>query len=381
MPDAEIIAIGTEILLGEIVDTNSRYIARRLRELGLNIYRTATVGDNRERIAQAIREGLARSDIIITTGGLGPTVDDPTREAIALAFNVEIEFRPDLWEQVIERFRGFNRYPTENNRRQAHIPSGAIAIENPVGTAPAFRIEADERVVIALPGVPREMEHLVEQAVLPYLRQRYDLRTQLKVRVLHTSGVGESQVDERIGDLELNENPTVGLSAHTGQVDVRITAKAETEADAEAMIQGIETEVRRRLGNWIYGADGETLAQVAMRNLVSHGWRLIVVEAGLDGKLIRRFAGSGPAFLRGQMLPQAPQDPAHLAQETAAFRQMHQADIGLGVALYMDQTKQQIHLILHTPSDQQSIELPFGGPPKLAQRRAVNAALDLLRKL
>src|SRR4030066_332573 len=141
MPSAEIITIGTELLLGEIVDTNSRYLARCLRDAGIDLYRKTTVGDNVKRIAFAIQQALERCDIVITTGGLGPTVDDPTREAVALAVGVKSEFHPELWEQIRTRFTRLGRKPTENNRRQAYIPDGAIAVENPVGTAPIFILE------------------------------------------------------------------------------------------------------------------------------------------------------------------------------------------------------------------------------------------------
>src|SRR5512133_2805341 len=155
MPSAEIITIGTEILLGEIVDTNARYIARQLRDAGIDLYRKTTVGDNAQRIAQALQQALERCDIVLTTGGLGPTVDDPTREAVALAVGVETEYTPDLWNQIEARFRRYGRLPTENNKPQAYIPKGAIVIENPVGTAPAFIIEIEGKSIISLPGVPR----------------------------------------------------------------------------------------------------------------------------------------------------------------------------------------------------------------------------------
>ena len=249
MPVAEIITIGTELLLGETVDTNTRYIARALRDAGVDLYRSSTIGDNQERIAQIIREGMNRADIIITTGGLGPTVDDPTREALALALDVEIEFRPELWEQIQERFRRYNRTPTDNNRRQAYIPTGAIGVENAVGTAPAFVIETDRHAIIALPGVPREMEHLMQVKILPYLRQRFQLHGIIKSRILHTSGVGESTIDARIGDLERLTNPTVGMAAHAGQVDIRITAKADSESEANHLIQQVEQQLRNAWEN------------------------------------------------------------------------------------------------------------------------------------
>ena len=173
---AEIVTTGTELLLGEIVDTNSTYIARRLREIGLNLYFKTSVGDNAERAALVLRQGLARSDVIITTGGLGPTVDDVTRQAVACATDRELVFVPDLWEQIWDRFARWGREPTENNRQQAFIPEGATPIENPVGTAPCFIVENDEGIVISLPGVPREMKYLMEHNVIPYLREHLGLQ-------------------------------------------------------------------------------------------------------------------------------------------------------------------------------------------------------------
>ena len=381
MPSAEIITIGTEILLGDIVDTNARHIARCLRDAGVDLYRKTTVGDNTQRIALAIQQAMERCDIILTTGGLGPTVDDPTREAVALAMGVSSEFHPELWEQIQARFRRFNRQPTENNKRQAYIPQGAIAVENPVGTAPAFIMEPGARAIISLPGVPSEMEFLLERAVLPYLRRRYRLQGTIKSRVLHTAGVGESQIDELISDLETSHNPTVGLAAHSGQVDVRITAKADSEAQADEMIQVVEQEVRRRLGKWIYGADQETLEGIALRSLQQRGWTLAVVEAGLSGDLIRRMAGAPDSgFLGGEMLATLPA-PQELLSVTDAYRRSRRADVGMGVAIYPGPEKQEVCLALITPEGQQELTRPYGGPPEYAPRWALHHSLDLIRKL
>ena len=258
MPSAEIITIGTEILLGEIVDTNTRFLSLKLRHMGIDLYRQTTVGDNIERIAQAIQSSLPNTDVIITTGGLGPTIDDPTRQAVAAALEIETVFRADLWEQIKERHLRFGRKPTENNKRQAYVPRGALAVENQVGTAPAFIMETPGCAIIALPGVPREMEHIMETTIIPYLHQRLDLQEVIQARVIHTAGAGESQIDNLIGDLEQLTNPTVGLAAHAGRVDVRITAKARSENEANALIQEAEDQVKQRLGAWIYGADQET---------------------------------------------------------------------------------------------------------------------------
>ena len=233
MPSAEIIAIGTELLLGEIQDTNTRYLALRLRDANIDLFRATMVGDNAVRISRVIAEAFNRSDIVITTGGLGPTVDDPTRLAVAMAIGVETEFRPELWDQIQNRFNGLIGSATENNKRQAYIPQGSIAVENPVGTAPAFIVESGSKVIISLPGVPREMEYLIENRVIPYLKEHFQILGTIKASVLHAAGVGESQVDEWIGDLETLINPTVGLLAHPGQVDIRVTAKAGSQEEAD----------------------------------------------------------------------------------------------------------------------------------------------------
>ena len=380
MPAAEIITIGTEILLGEILDTNARYLARSLREAGIDLYRKTTVGDNAGRIAQAIRQAMESSEIIITTGGLGPTVDDPTRDAVALALGVETEFRPELWEQIQARFRRFGRVPTENNRRQAYIPKGALAVENPVGTAPCFIVEQGEQTILALPGVPREMEYLLQQAFLPYLRQRYNLTTVIRTRTLHTAGVGESQIDDRIGDLERLNNPTVGLAAHSGQVDIRITVKAESEAHAREMILPLETELRQRLGSWIYGVDEETLEQVALHHVQTKGWTLVVVEAGLNGELVRRLAAAQGPFHGGEVLSERPA-PQELTVFTGAYRQAHQAEVGLGVAIYPSGEKQDVCLVMITPQGTQTETRPYGGPVEYAPRWALHHSLDMIRNL
>src|SRR5512134_2139131 len=271
MPSAEIITIGTEILLGEIVDTNTRYIARTLRGLGVDLYRTITIGDNVERIADAIRHSMDRAEIVITTGGLGPTVDDPTREAVAKAAGVELEFRQDLWEQVVAIISRYGRKPSENQKRQAYIPAGAIAIPNPVGTAPCFIVETEHNAVVSLPGVPNEMEHILHESVIPYLQKRFHLDEIIKIRVLHCAGLGEGMIDEQIADLETLSNPTVGLAAHTGVVDIRIAAKAKSEMEADRMIAEIEAQIDERLGDFVFGADEETLEDVVLREVAKRG--------------------------------------------------------------------------------------------------------------
>ncbi len=393
MPSAEIITIGTEILLGEIVDTNTRYIARLMRGLGVDLYRTTTIGDNVERIAEAIRNGLERADIVITTGGLGPTVDDPTREAVARAFGVETEFRPELWEQIVEIVTRYGRTPGENQKRQAYLPKGAIAIKNEVGTAPAFIMENSSlpeeempwrsvkpvetvRAVISLPGVPKEMEYLLHEAVIPYLQSRYSLDQIIKVRLLHTAGAGEGDIDELIGDLELLSNPTVGLAAHTGIVDIRIAAKAGTEAEADRMIADVEQQLRERLGTLVYGIDEDTLEEAALRAASERGWNLVAVESGLGGALKLRLARARVGNLLA--VESVDLSAGKLSPFLKAMQEKHSAQAALGIAALPE--KRVVELALITPYETRVRQRSFGGHPGLLPRWTVNIALDWLRR-
>jgi len=278
--NAEVITIGTELLLGEIVDTNSAYITRQLRDIGVSVFYLTTVGDNLERIAQAIRTSLARSDVVITTGGLGPTVDDMTRQAVAKATRRELEFRPELFEQIRERFSQIGATMSDNNRVQAFIPTGSIPVYNRLGTAPCFIVESEQGAVISLPGVPREMKDILAATVIPYLRERTGGLGIIKALVLRTAGIGESQVDARIADLETWSNPTVGLAAHTGQTDIRVTARADSEAEADALIAQAEAIIRERVGEYIYGTGKEPLEEAFVTLLREKGLTLAVSYNG-----------------------------------------------------------------------------------------------------
>jgi nicotinamide-nucleotide amidase len=379
MPSAEIITIGTELLLGEIFDTNTRYLARALRDAGIDLYRTTTVGDNINRIAQAIQEALTRSEIIITTGGLGPTVDDPTRLAVAQAVGAPLEYRPDLWDQIQERFRRYGRTPGENNRRQAYIPSGAIPIENPVGTAPAFIYEVGKSSIACLPGVPKEMEYLLHNAILPYLKDHFQLKDIIKAMVMHTVSMGESMVDELIGDLETLSNPTVGLLAHPGQTDIRVTAKAASVEEADRMIAEVAQDLRQRLGFTIYGVDQETLEQMTIAEVQKKGVRVSILEAGLNGSLIKRLVSAGLPASAGEMI-QNPLDSVNLFQHANLMHQNQGADLTIGASLIPGDARQDLVMVLITPGASQEIKRSYGGPPLNALSWAVNNGIDLLRR-
>ena len=369
MTSAEIITIGTEILLGEIVDTNTRYLAQNLRDLGVDLYRTITIGDNEERIASAIRESMERADIVITTGGLGPTIDDPTREAVAKAAGVETEFREDLWQQVVATIARYGRTPSENQKRQAYVPKGALGISNPVGTAPCFIVETPRNAVISLPGVPNEMEHILHESIIPYLQKRFNLNEIIKVRVIHCSGLGEGTIDEKIADLEMLSNPTIGLAAHTGVVDIRIAAKAKSESEANAMIAEIESQVRERLGMVVFGVDEDKLEEVVLGMIAQRGLTLTAIESGLDGLLVRRV----PHTASLQSLT-----PDALMQALRAARADSHADIALGVSVYPEDRSAEMAMI--TPHGEETQRITYGGPPRSLPHWAMNLALNWLRK-
>ncbi|RMF50936.1 MAG: CinA family nicotinamide mononucleotide deamidase-related protein [Chloroflexota bacterium] len=289
---AEIIAIGEELLSSEseTLDTNSVYITQQLGALGVRVIYKTTVGDDEARITEVLRIALQRVPIIITTGGLGPTVDDMTRQAVARAIERPLVFQQTLLDEIAAKFARFNVRMSANNRAQAMLPEGAVAINNPTGTAPGFYVIHEGAIIICLPGVPREMKAMLEQSALPLLRQWIGAPRVIKTRVLRTAGIGESHIDEQIGHLERLSNPTVGLNAHAGQTDIRITARAESEAEAEALIASVEAEIRAKIGDYIFGVGKETLEQAFADAVRRSGLRVVIGELYTGGMLQRRLS-------------------------------------------------------------------------------------------
>ncbi len=405
---AEIITTGTELLLGTIVDTNAAYLSQQLSKIGLDLYFRTTVGDNVQRIATAIRQALSRSDVVITTGGLGPTVDDVTREAVAEATGHHLVFKEKLWTHIQELFARWGTVARENNRRQAFVPQGSIVVENPVGTAPAFIVETPQGIVISLPGVPRELKHLMENNVLPYLKDKFHTgEVLIKSKTLRTCGIGESTIDDLISDLMASANPTVGLSAHPAQTDVRITAKAASEELADSLIAGMEQQVRERLGDVIYGVGEETVEEVVARLLAAHGLRIAIVETNTDGLIARRLADSpqGQQVLAASIVVQAPAEAREmfglsatqvadgLVQPQVAsliaeqVRLARATELGLaimgsvesGETLYAATTGTSF-AALSSPGDTICHNMKYGGTSELARQWVSTRALDLVRK-
>jgi competence/damage-inducible protein CinA-like protein len=399
---AEIIATGSELLLGEQVDTNSPHIARKFREIGLDLIYTTIVGDDEPRMLDAIRIALTRADVILTSGGLGPTVDDVTRSAVARALGRELVFHEDLFKQIEARFRAYGRPMTDNNRQQAYLPDGAQAIENPVGTAPSFAVEHQGRLIISLPGVPRELTYLLDHAVIPLLKSKLQLQDVIVVRTLHTVGEGESRIDAAIADLERSTNPVIGLSAKAGQVDVRLSAKASRREEAQALLAAMEARVRERIGAFIFGADEETLEGVILSRLADRHHTLATVELNTGGSIssrLTRRTSSGPssndAFRGGLVLSDANAlrkaldvdvTPAeHLAVVTRAaqrIRAVHAATLGLAVMLReaSDGPGFTVYVALVSAGGAETLERSYGGHADLSAQWTAALALGLVWK-
>lgn len=335
--NAEILAIGSELLLGETIDTNSAYLAQNLAAIGINLFRKSVVGDNEERIAAMISDALDRVDLLICTGGLGPTIDDMTRDAVARALDRPLVFHQHLLDQIEERFRSFGRSMPESNRRQAYVPTGARIVENPRGTAPAFIVEDARGTVVVLPGVPSEMRYLWEHAIMPYLREERGETGVILVRTIHAVGLGESVIGEMIADLMVQENPTLGISAKRAQYELRIGAKADSREAAETMVATVEATLRERLGEHILG--DERLDQAVTRLLAERGQTLALHEGAAFAPIYRALSVNAAtlAMLRGVVIHpvDVPADePAvmSLARSGAvSVRGQWRSDIGLAL--------------------------------------------------
>ena len=402
---AEIVAVGTELLLGQIVDTNSAHIARLLTTVGLDVHFKSTVGDNMERLKATLRTALDRADVVITTGGIGPTLDDLTRDAVAEVTGRPLVFQPHLFEQIAAFFARIGRPVGENNRRQAYIPTGAIPIENPVGTAPGFIVEEDGRIILSVPGVPHEMRYFMDHSVMPYLRSKLGLHDIIVSRVLKLCGIGESLVDERLHDLITDgQNPTIGLLAHTqiGEVHVRLTAKAPSEDAARSLNAALEDRVRDRLQEFIFGTDEETYEGVLASLIRRAGITIAAAETAMGTSVIQTLKGmeGSPQFFRvgltvcdpkaaASLLPGCALGDGGLAGPEAAralaegVRRLAGTDVGLGISGWVALDKSQDHaLFVAMASDPgtTSLELKWPFALRFIENRMTKTALDQIRK-
>ncbi|MBA3468044.1 MAG: competence/damage-inducible protein A [Herpetosiphonaceae bacterium] len=335
--NAEIIAIGTELTLGTTVDTNSAWLAGQLATIGVAVSRVSLVGDDLPALTAMIGEAWARAELVICTGGLGPTADDLTREAVAAATERPLEFHPDLFEQIAARFRSFGRTMSESNRQQAYVPTGALAIPNARGTAPVFIVSEPERALMVLPGVPSEMKFLAETELLPFLRNERGLKSILLVRSVYLSGTSEAEAGEAIADLMQAPYPTVGISAKAAQYEVRISALGEDRQQVEADLAAVVAEVTRRLGRYILNKAG--LVAHVVHHLREQNQTLALYEGFREAPVyaaLRRVPG-GLQSVRGVTIhpldePVDAEAAESLARAAAAeVRNDWRADYGLAV--------------------------------------------------
>jgi len=400
----EVVAVGTELLLGQIVDTNSAWIGEHLALIGIDSHFQTKVGDNHFRIVLAIREALARSDAVVVCGGLGPTQDDITRDAIAEIMNVPL--RRD--EQMIETIRGFfgarGREMADSNMRQADIPEGATFIPQTRGTAPGLICPVGHKVVYAVPGVPHEMKEMMERAVLPDLKERSGERAVILSRTLRTWGLAESTLAEKISArVDTQSNPTIAfLASGIEGIKVRLTAKAADEAAARGLLDGEERELRPILGDIVFGVDDETMEDAIAVLLKAQGLTLGVAESLTGGLLGARLTEAEGAtdFFRGSIVAYqsevkfdvlgVPEGPVVSEQAACAMAEgackVLGADVGIGVTGVAGPTEQEgqpvgtVFMGTTLDGDTQCVHLRLPGQRDQVRQFACISVLDFLRR-
>lgn len=349
--NAEILCVGTEILLGDIVNTNAAYLSRELALCGVNCYYQTVVGDNPGRLAESLAIALNRADMVITTGGLGPTYDDLTKETVARYFHREMELHQPSLDRMKAIFSRFDRPMTKNNEKQAYMPTGAIIFDNDRGTAPGLAVEGDGKIVIMMPGPPREMTAMFDNQVRPYLEK---LSNQVLVsHSIHLYGIGESMVEDVLKQyMEEHQNPTIAPYAKEGEVLLRVTASGGTAAEADQLITPVVEEIREIFPQYIYGIDVGTLQNALVQALLQKKLTIATAEsctAGLVSKRITEIAGASQVFgcgvstytneMKTQLLHVSPQtldQHGAVSEQTAlemarGVRELANADIGLSV--------------------------------------------------
>lgn len=298
---AEIITVGTEILLGDIVNTNSQFLAKELASLGLDVYYQSTVGDNESRLMDTLNESLDRSDIIITTGGLGPTNDDITKEVAAKCFNQELVFYNDIWKDIKQYFEKIGLEPTENNKKQAYFPKDCIILNNSNGTAPGAILKKENKMIIVLPGPPKEMIPMFNNELKKHLENLTDYK--LISRTLRFFGIGESELEDKLSDIINNQtNPTIAPYAKEGEVTLRITAKSYTKDDADNLIDEVENKIKTLVGKYLYGYGETTLEETVAKLLVEKNLTIAVSESctgGMVSSTLIDYPGISQVFMEG----------------------------------------------------------------------------------
>ncbi len=402
---AEIVSIGTELLLGEITDTNAAYLASELPTLGIDLYYISQVGDNMDRLYEVFHRGWSRSDVLLCTGGLGPTEDDLTRETIAKLTGEKMAIVPEL-EKELRAFFGRRNFPMpENNLKQAMLIPSAKALPNPVGTAPGWFVEKGGKLLIAMPGPPRELRHMWENQVRPRLLKQAKAGILVR-RTLKVTGISEGAIDELCGELLRSTNPTIGVYAKPDGIHVRLGAKASDEAAARALIYPAEVKLRERFGQYLWGADEETMPSVVGKMLQERRMTLATMESctgGLLANTITDVPGSS-AYYKGGLVtystdakvangvdPEVIQTYGVISAETAvemakAARKALKADIAIGITGVAGPAEQEgkavgtVFIGIHHAHSSQTFAGKYPGTRLDIKNRAATNAIFQLRK-
>ncbi len=299
--NAEVLAVGTELLMGQIANTNAQYISRRLPDVGVGVYYHSVVGDNPERLKESLALALKRSDAVIMTGGLGPTQDDLTKETVSELLDKKLVLHEESLKKIESFFKGVHRTMTENNVKQAYLPEGSIVMKNKNGTAPGCIIEKNGKTVILLPGPPSEMRPMFEENVIPYFEDRASYK--LVSRFIRIFGIGESAMETQILDLIQGQvNPTIAPYAKEGEVTIRVTAKCARGEDGQELLGPVIEEIKKRLGNAVYSTEDKNMEEAAGELLISKGISLSLAESCTGGLIASRLTaipGISRVFNRG----------------------------------------------------------------------------------
>lgn len=298
---AEILAVGTELLMGQISNTNAQYISSKLPDAGVGVFYHSVVGDNPERLKDSLKLALERCDVVITTGGLGPTQDDLTKETIAEAFGKKLVLHQESLEKMKAYFKKLGREMTVNNEKQAYMPEGCIILKNNNGTAPGCIMEQGGKAVVMLPGPPSEMKPMFDELVMPYFKEKNP--DSIESKFLRIFGIGESALETKIMDLiDGQTNPTIATYASDGEVTVRVSAKVDRGGNAEAVLQPVVDEIRKRVGAALYSEENEPLYSVAANLLLKNGMTLATAESctgGLISQTLTNIPGISRVFMGG----------------------------------------------------------------------------------
>ncbi|HHU70155.1 MAG TPA: competence/damage-inducible protein A [Thermoanaerobacterales bacterium] len=406
--DAEIISVGTELLLGQIINTNAQYISQQLSELGINVFYQTSVGDNRNRLSSILKNALDRSDLIILTGGLGPTLDDITKEVVSEVMGLELYMDEKVLANIEAHFQKRGLKMSENNKRQALIPKGSRVIPNYNGTAPGIYIQANKKNIILLPGPPKEMKPMLKQFVLPYLRENFGCGL-IKSKIINLVGISESSLEEKILDIIKNQsNPTIAPLAKEDGIILRITAKARTEKDASVLIEPVVNSIKERVGNYIYSYDNKPIQEVVGEILLERNCTISIAESctgGYISHLLTNIPGISAVFNRSiisysneskienlNVPPDILNSYGAVSKETAILmasgvRKLANTDIGLsvtGIAGPGGGTSEKpvglVFVALSSYSGDFYEKHIFSGDREIIKKRSALAAFNLIRK-